>query len=61
MTNRPTFDEMRVEVTGSEVRLIFVADTPQHAQRIARDVAAKIKAERLVAANDVEEINGLSS
>jgi hypothetical protein len=61
MTGRPTFDEMRVEVTGSEVRLIFVADTPQHAQRIARDVAAKIKAERLVAANDVEEINGLSS
>jgi hypothetical protein len=62
MTGRPTFDDMRVEVSGSEVRLIFVADSPEHAQRIARDVAAKIKAERtgppFFPANDMEKANG---
>jgi len=59
MTGRPSFDDMRVEVVGNEVRLIFVADNPAHAQRIARDVAAKIKAERRIeAANDMEQVNG---
>jgi uncharacterized protein (UPF0212 family) len=48
MTDRPSFDDMRVEVTGSEVRLVFMANSPEHARRIARDVAAKIKAEKLI-------------
>lgn len=56
MTGRPSFDDMRIEVMGSEVRLVFVANSPEHAQRIARDVAAKIKAERLV--ENMEELNG---
>lgn len=46
MSDRPTFDDMRVEVCGAEVRLVFIANSPEHAQRIARDVAGKIKAER---------------
>lgn len=48
MSGRPTFEDMRVETCGAEVRLVFLADLPEHAQRIARDVAAKIKAERLI-------------
>lgn len=46
MTDTPTFADMRVEVCGNEVRLVFIASSPEHAQRIARDVAGKIKAER---------------
>src|SRR5580765_6578515 len=61
MTGRPTFDDMRVEVQGNEVRLIFFADSPERAQRIARDVARKIKAEKLESETEtLEEVSCLT-
>jgi hypothetical protein len=59
MTGGPTFDDMRVEVQGNEVRLIFFADSPERAQRIARDVARKIKAEKLES-KPLEEVTCLT-
>lgn len=56
-SDRPSFDDMRVEVVGAEVRLVFMADTEAHAHKIAKMVAAKIKAARCEL-DDVEEANG---
>ena len=44
--DRPSFDDMRVEVAGAEVRIVFVADSEAQARRIGKQVAAKVKAAR---------------
>jgi hypothetical protein len=44
--DQPSFDDMRVEVVGTEVRIVFMADTETQVQRIGRSVAAKVKAAR---------------
>lgn len=42
-SNERNFDLEKVEVEGCQVRLIFMAESEEQAQRVARAVSVKVK------------------